>query len=329
MNRETEPILKSDRIISFVTENIRNGKLEPGQAVPSINESSRKFGVARKTVVRAYDRLKENGLIESWPKRGYFVINKKPDTKLKVLLIVHSFDGHWEILYNRFREQANGFCETETFFHHYNIKMLELMISRNVSDYDLFIVSSFNHPRIKNIIGRIPAYKVLVISRNDRLGQNYNCIVQDFFEGTRSALTAAHQQISKYRKLNLSFPESSGHSETLKDGFLDYCTRFDMPCRVLGALDESDICKNEAYLVIDDGDLIRLLEASKNRGWKLGRDIGVISYNETPMKKVIRDGIAVLSCDFTRMAEEMAGFIKNQKSIQTTIPIEFIQRNSI
>ncbi|MFW6310048.1 MAG: GntR family transcriptional regulator [Prolixibacteraceae bacterium] len=329
MNRESKPILKSDRIISFITESIRNGKLEPGHAVPSINVSAEKFGVARKTVVRAYDRLKENGFIESRPKRGYFVINKKPDTKLKVLLIVHSFDGHWEILYNHFREQANGFCETEIFFHHYNIKMLELMISRNVTDYDLFIISSFNHPRIKNIIGRIPAYKVLVISRNDRLEQNYNCIVQDFSEGTRSALTEAHNSIVKYKKLNLSFPATSGHSETLKNGFLDYCDLFDMPNKVLGSLSELDICKNEAYLVIDDSDLIRLLEVSKNRCWELGSDIGVISYNETPLKKVIRDGISVLSCDFTKMAEEMAGFIKNQRAVQKTIPIEFIQRNSI
>lgn len=329
MNRETEPIIKSDRIISFITERIRNGKLEPGNAVPSINVSAREFGVARKTVVRAYEKLKEKGLIESRPKRGYFVINKKPVTKLKVLLIIHSFDGHWEILYNHFREQANVFCETETFFHHYNIKMLELMISRNVSDYDLFIVSSFNHPRIKNIIGRIPAYKVLVISRNDRLGQNYNFIVQDFFEGTRSALADAHDSIKKYKKLNLSFPEQSGHSETLKNGFLEYCHQFFVSNEVMGKLSEKDIRKNEAYLVIDDSDLIRLLEVSKNRGWQLGRDIGVISYNETPMKKVIRDGISVLSCDFTKMADEMAGFIKNQKSIQKTISIKFIQRNSI
>ena len=329
MNHETEPILKSDRIISFITESIRNEKLEPGHAVPSINHSAKQFGVARKTVVRAYEKLKEKGLIESRPKRGYFVINKKPESKLKVLLIVHSFDGHWEMLYNHFREQANGFCETETFFHHYNIKMLELMISRNAADYDLFIVSSFNHPRIKNIIGRIPAYKVLVISRNDRLGKNYNCIVQDFFEGTRSALQEAHSCISKYKKLNLSFPETSGHSETLKNGFLEYCGNFSVPHQVSGSLSEKDIRKNEAYLVIDDGDLIRLLEVSKNRRWELGRDIGVISYNETPMKKVIRDGISVLSCDFTRMADEMAGFIKNQKSIQKTIPIKFIQRNSI
>ena len=329
MSRETEPILKSDRIISYVTEGIRNGKLEPGNAVPSINVSAKKFGVARKTVVRAYDRLKEKGLIESRPKRGYFVISKKPGTKLKVLLIVHSFDGHWEILYNHFREKTNGFCETETFFHHYNIKMLELMISRNVPDYDLFIISSFNHPRIKNIIGRIPAYKVLLISRNDRLGQNYNCIVQDFFEGTLSALAAAHSSIKKYKKLNLSFPESSGHSETLKNGFLEYCSRFSMSNEVMGSLSENDILKNEAYLVIDDGDLIRLLEVSKNHGWRLGRDIGVISYNETPMKKVIRDGISVLSCDFSKMADEMAGFIKNQEAVQKNIPIEFIKRNSI
>lgn len=329
MSLRLEPLSKSEQIIASVTESIRSGKFVSGQAIPSINSTSQKFNVARKTVVRAYDKLKNAGLVESRPKTGYFVINKKPNKKLKVLLLVHSFDGHWETLYNSFREKVNGFCEIEIFFHHYNIKVLELIVARNLADYDLFIVSSFNHPRIKSIIGRIPAYKVLLVSRKDRLDDSYNYIIQDFFEGTYKALCKANHEIRKYRKFTLSYPEKGGHSTTLKDGFLKYCDEFSMEYNTVNSLTDLEVKKGEAYMLINDNDLIYLLNICRNRNWILGKDVGVLSYNETPLKQVIRDGISVISCNFLTMAEAMAGFIKNQKTIQEVIPIEFIKRNSL
>ncbi len=329
MSLELEHLSKSEQIIASVTESIRSGKYISGQAIPSINSTAQKFGVARKTVVRAYGKLKNAGLIESRPKTGYFVISNKPNNKLKVLLIVHSFDGHWETLYNDFREKVNDYCEIEIFFHHYNINVLELIVNRNVSDYDLFIISSFNHVRIKSIVGRIPAYKVLLISRNDRLSESYNYIIQDFCEGTYQALCQANNQIKKYTGITLVYPEAGGHSETLKTGFLKYCDEFTVKNKMVNSLRELEIVKGEAYLLISDNDLIYLLNVCKNRKWRLGIDVGVLSYNETPLKQVIRDGISVVSCNFSMMAIEMATFIKEQKAVHKIIPIEFVKRNSL
>lgn len=329
MNLKHELLSKSEQIIASITEAIRSGRFNSGQAIPSINSTAQKFGVARKTVVRAYDKLKKSGLIESRPKMGFFVINKKPNNKLKVLLIIHSFDGHWELLYNDFREHVNSFCEVEIFFHHYNIKILELIINRNVADYDLVIISSFNHPRIKSVVARIPAYKLLLISRKDRLDDSYNYIIQDFKTGTYNALCSANKQLSKYKKINLAYPEKGGHSNTLKEGFLEYCHEFSFNYEVIDSLNELELKKGEAYLTVSDNDLIYLLNVCKTRNWKLGKDVGVISYNETPLKQVIRDGISVVSCNFNAMASEMADFVKEPKAIKKIIPIEFIKRNSL
>lgn len=329
MNLRLDSLSKSEQIIASVTESLRSGKFTPGQAIPSINSTALKFGVARKTVVRAYDKLKKSGLIESRPKTGYFVISKKPSNKLKILLIIHSFDGHWELFYNDFRERSNGCCDVEIFFHHYNIKVLELIINRNVSDYDMVIISSFNHPRIKSVVGRIPAYKLLLISRKDRLDESYNYIIQDFKTGTYNALCSANKQIQKYDKLNLAYPEKGGHSETLKEGFLEYCNEFSFQNEIVNALSELEIKKGEAYLTVSDNDLIYLLNVCKTRNWELGKDVGVLSYNETPLKQVIRDGISVVSCNFSEMAGEMADFVKDPKTTKKIIPIEFIKRNSL
>lgn len=329
MNREFGSPTKSELIVASVTESIRKGDFSEGQVVPSINQASRKFKVARKTVIRAYKKLVEQGFIESRPKKGYFMVNRQPDTKLRVLLIIHSFDAHFQLLYNEFREKVKEICEIEIYFHHYNIKILDLIISRNSSVYDLFIISSFDHPQIPSVIGRIPSGKLLIISRNDRLGDKYNSVIQNFFDGTLQALESAKEKIRRYRRLILSFPERSGHPQSLKMGFLKFVNNYSVAHKVTDSLDEFEICKGDAFLVIDDADLVKLLRVCKLRGWKLGRDVGVIAYNETPLKEVIRDGITVISCDFSSMADEMSQFIHKRTTLKEVIPISLIKRKSL
>lgn len=285
--------------------------------------------MARKTVVRAYGKLKNLGLIESRPKAGYFVINAKPRRKQKVLLIIHSFDGHWETLYHAFREQVLDVCDIDIYFHHYNIKVLDLLVTRHLPDYDLFVISSFNHPQIKHVVGRIPAYKVLLISRMDRLDPSYNHIIQDFHSGTYEAMKQAHEKLNKYQKIVLSFPEKEGHSPTLKQGFEQYCEEYGLAHATVNSLKEQEIKSGEAYLTIKDNDLIHLLKECRQQNLDLGREVGVLSYNETPLKAVIRDGISVISCNFPLMAQHIAHFIKERKEARETIPIEFIPRNSL
>lgn len=329
MNREFGSPTKSEIIVASVSESIRKGEFGCGQVIPSINHASEKFKVARKTVIRAYEKLIEQGFIESRPKKGYFVVNKQPDTKLRVLLIIHSFDAHFQVLYNEFREKVRDNCEIEIYFHHYNIKILDLIISRNASVYDLFIISSFDHPQIPSVVGRIPAGKLLIISRDDRLENKYNSIVQNFFEGTFKALETAKERIRSYSRFVLNFPCKSGHPQSLKMGFQKFVNDYFVMHLVTDSLDQFEICKGDAFLLIDDADLVKLLRVCKIRGWKLGQDVGVIAYNETPLKEVIRDGITVISCNFSMMANEMSKFIHNRTSVQEEIPISLINRKSL
>jgi DNA-binding transcriptional regulator YhcF (GntR family) len=178
-NRQLSNLSKSDSIVETLTQSIREGEIPAGCSLPSVEEATRKFGVARKTVVRAYAKMIARGFVESRPRKGYYVINKKPQVKTRILLVIHSFEAHFELIYNEFRDRVSENCDIDVYFHHYNIKMLELIVTRNIDSYDLFIISSFDHPRIPSVIGRIPSGKVLIISRNDRLEDRYNSIVQD------------------------------------------------------------------------------------------------------------------------------------------------------
>ena len=52
---------------------------------------------------------------------------------------------------------------------------------------------------------------------------------------------------------------------------------------------------------------MNLIKISHEKKLKLGKDIGIISYNDTPLNKVLAGGIAVISTDFNKMGEPQPG----------------------
>lgn len=61
------------RIAADIEADIRAGRLATGAAVPSLSRLAQEYGVARNTVVRAMNLLKEKGLIETVQGWGTFV----------------------------------------------------------------------------------------------------------------------------------------------------------------------------------------------------------------------------------------------------------------
>ena len=320
---------KAKQIASAIELAIYKGSLLPGNKLPPVSKGVKQFGVARKTVVKAYHHLIEKGVVESKSRQGYFVLHNRSKAKVRVLLLIHSFNPQLQFLYEEFSKHLGENCEVDLYFHHYNIQMVEMVINRNLHKFDYYLISSFNHPRIPTIISRIPRRKVLVISRNDNIPSDYSNITQDFYKGTISALQSANHLLKKYREIVLCYPGPKGHSKTLKTGFEYYCKEHKLSHSVVESLASEEIQKGKVYFVIEDSDLVKVLQCCKNRAWALGKDIGVLAYNETPLKEVIRDGISVISCDFKQMANEMANYIKKGQPVHYTIPIRFIERNSL
>jgi DNA-binding LacI/PurR family transcriptional regulator len=65
----------------------------------------------------------------------------------------------------------------------------------------------------------------------------------------------------------------------------------------------------------------------RDRKFVLGKDIGVISYNDTPLKDLL--GITVISTDFQVMGETAAYMIVKKKKELVKNAFRFINRNSI
>ena len=71
-----------EQIIEYYRKFITLGVISKGEKMPSCRELAIKIGVNHKTVERAYNELSKMGLIESIPKKGYFVTNGKTNESI-------------------------------------------------------------------------------------------------------------------------------------------------------------------------------------------------------------------------------------------------------
>jgi DNA-binding LacI/PurR family transcriptional regulator len=61
----------------------------------------------------------------------------------------------------------------------------------------------------------------------------------------------------------------------------------------------------------------------------VGEDVGVISYNEIPLKKFILNGITTISTDFQQMGERAAQLILENSKAHIEIPFSITLRASL
>ena len=70
------------KLYTAVTARIRamidEGVLRPGEKIFSVRDASKKYEVSISTIIKAYEILEQEGIIESHPQSGYFVTHRHP-----------------------------------------------------------------------------------------------------------------------------------------------------------------------------------------------------------------------------------------------------------
>ena len=87
--------------------------------------------------------------------------------------------------------------------------------------------------------------------------------------------------------------------------------------------------KGEAYLILDDRDLIVLIKKVKELNLEIGKDVGIISYNDTLLKEIVEGGITTISTDFKQMGKRLAEMIAKNEKLNIENPNALIIRNSL
>jgi DNA-binding transcriptional regulator YhcF (GntR family) len=322
-------IPKYRQIIEAIQQKIKSGELKKGDRIPSLNMFCSQYGLSQDTILMAYNELKAKGIITSQVGKGYFIQNVKTDFKHKVLLVFDRLTAYKEELYDSFKDALQKCGTEQIFFHHNNLKMFQAIVEDSIGDYSEYVIMPIDHPDAVKTIGKLPASKVFILDQGRNPYRDlYPYVCQDFERDIYRVMRKNSSLVNNYERMVLVIRHQKSHFRDIAKGFRDFCKQHPISSEVVAEIKSFEIKKGDAFIVVDDRDLEFLVHFSIEKQLVLGKDMGIISYNETPLKGIVASGITTISTDFVQMGNTMAQMILNHQRLKLDNPFLMNKRNS-
>jgi DNA-binding transcriptional regulator YhcF (GntR family) len=322
---ESSSQTKLQQLIHAVSEAIHLGVLKDGDFLPSVNQLKKDSGISRDTIFKAYSILKQRSIISSTPAKGYFVTSES----YKVFVLLDDFSAFKEQLYQSLRANLPDNYSVDLLFHHYNSEIFNQLILNSLGRYSMYIVMNIDNKNIEDVVRKIDPKKLLILDMGFDPKNEVSILTQDFNNAVYDCLKSGLELIRKYQEFILVFPKNTPHPVETIDAFKKFCLNHELKHAVLENIDKREVQPGQAYLVIKDSDLVKIVKDCKKNGYKIGTEVGIISYNDSPMKEIVGAGITVISTDFIRMGRDCANFIVNRIKVSEIIPTRLIVKGSL
>jgi len=179
------------------------------------------------------------------------------------------------------------------------------------------------------LINKLSSYKMRIYNAFVETLGNAIKVYQDFTNDIYTALDSGMEQLKKYKKIILVYPSKAiyPYPRGIVKGFKRFCVKNELEYEILDEIyDSMELQIKDLYIIIQEQDLVNLVKQARDRHFKLGEDIGIISYNDTPLKELL--GITVISTDFKKMGTTAAKMILNKEAHTEKNDFNFINRFS-
>ncbi len=320
------------QVVNMIISDIESGIFKQGQRIPSINETSEDLLLSRDTVEKAYVFLKKKGILSSVRGKGYYVSQTNVFKKLKVALIFNKLSNYKRSIYYSFVETLGQKASVDVFIYNYDLSQFEEIINNHLSSYDYYVILPHFQQETQEateIIKRIPKEKVLLVDRNLETLKDYPVVYQEYEKDIQTALGSGINLIRKYTKINLVFPLNQYYTRNIVRGFQIFCQVNNLNFSIIDQLSDDDVKSGEAFVLVSDDDLYRFIKISKSKKWELGHDVGVVAYNDNPVKEILENGITTISTNHDEIGRMAAEMIINKTFGRFKSPFTFIPRNSL
>ncbi|HLT74504.1 MAG TPA: GntR family transcriptional regulator [Ohtaekwangia sp.] len=330
---ENSKIPKYQQVVDTIVSDIEIGIVKVGDKIPSINETSEEYYLSRDTVEKAYKILRRRGIITAVRGKGFYVSSTSKNEGKRILLVFNKLSDHKKTIYNSFVKKLGATATVDLQIHHCDSKTLEKIVIESLGKYDYYVIMPHfkeETESVKAAINKIPKDRLLMLNKDiDGIEGEYGCVFEDFELDIHQALYTGIEKIRKYKKLYLAFPTENYYCVGIKAGFINFCEEENFEYEIIQSTTSHDVKAHELYVVIEESDLVEIIKKAAAKNLKLGKNIGVITYNDTPFKEILAGGIAVLSTDFVKMGETMADMVQRHSREKIKNPFRMIMRNSI
>lgn len=324
--------MKYLQLVDYIQRLIETDQLHINDRLPSLKQLEQQFSMSKETVLKGLNYLLEKGIIESVYRKGYYVKKKSVEHSYRVFLLLDKMNILRDKFYHTLFDTIKDKADIDIYFHHHNNKVFEKLIAENLNSYTHFVIATFLKEDVSPVLNNIPPNKRIIIDFDQPgLEGDYTSIYQDFQSDIYHGLTQLEPQLQKYKKLILIVPPEAFHAKLVIDGFLHFCHEHTYKYVIQHEISADNFKKGNVYITFSryDTDDVALIKLAREKQFTLGKDIGLISYNDTSVKEILEGGITVISSDFEAMARKVAAVIETKTPVRERNPTHVILRNSV
>ncbi|MDQ1088052.1 GntR family transcriptional regulator [Siphonobacter sp. SORGH_AS_1065] len=324
---------KYKQIVNSVISAIERGLVKTNQGLPSINELSMLYDISRDTAEKAYNELKKLGILGSVPGKGFYIASASYRQKRRVFLLFNKLSPHKKIIYDTMVEVLGEETAVDFYVYNNNFRLFKELIQNRAGHYTHYVIIAHfleGGESAAELVNHLPKEQLLILDKLiPGVEGDYASVYQDFEKDIFTALTEGEELLRKYQTLKLIFPLHTYHAREILIGFQKFCTEFGFPYKIISDVSKELMSPGDVYINLMEDDLVTLVKQAKSSGLTVGQDVGIISYNESPLKEIILDGITVLSTDFEAMGKQAAELILKNSTEQIANPFRLIVRKSV
>ena len=331
------PIYK--QLIAEIERAIDNGGLKEGDCLPSMNELSASLDISKETVKKVYSILRERGLIESLHGKGFFVTAWRESRKLRIFMLFDRLSQYKQMLYDAFIDKIGDNAEVTMYVYNQRVDTFEEFISQTLDKYDYFIITPHfaldptTQARALKSLKRIPNRKLIILDNWPRTLQGqYGVVYQDMSNDIYDGLKEALDDLKRYNKLHVVTLPTSLYGSLIMAGVERFCADYSINVEFHYEITSDMMKRGGVYLLLNGQLGLGLVDAArtaKMQGLEIGKDIGIISYNDSYLSEVILGGLTTVSTDFAQMGRLAAEMVLSHDLRKVKCDFKLSRRNTL
>lgn len=321
------------QLANSILSAVERGEISKGDMLPSINELSYTLEISRDTIEKGYKHLRSAGVLNSVPGKGYYIGNTDFKSRLKIFLLFNKLSAHKKIIYDSFVKALGEDAAVDFYIYNNDFPLFKKLLTNSRGDYSHYVIIPHfieGGDHAHEIINTIPKEKLVLLDKLlPGVNGSYAAVYENFEKDIYSALSQTRELLGKYHTLKLIFPDKSYFPKEIIKGFQLFCRQYAFSHQIVHDISAEPISEGEVFINLMENDLVVLIERMVAQNLKAGRQVGVISYNETPLKKIILNGITTISTDFQKMGSMAAQVILDHTAEKLEVPFYLTIRNSL
>jgi len=311
------------QLANCIHEAVVAGKINDNKILPSLHELTYHLEISRDTADRGYKYLRSLGILASIPGKGHFITAKNVVRQNKIFLLINELGTNKKVFYDAFTQVLKEPVTIDFYVYNDDFSLFKKLLNGRREGYTHYVILPHfteGGEKVHDLINTLPKDRLILLDRPIvGVDGNYGAVYENFKKDIYSSLEKVLEPLSKYHTIKLVLPQIGYYSAEIVESFKLFCLQYAFEREVVNNVDATEVKEGEVYICLGDDELITLIEKVKTTKFKVGKDIGIISCNETPLKKYILNGITTLSVDFEQMGIQAAKMILKERMEQVEL----------